>query len=386
VTAVAAGLFALALALLLFSYAVYPPLVRRLAAQARLEAGEVQSVSSVEVLVSVADEEAVIGDRLRNLLGQSFAGRYAVAVGCDGSSDRSAAVAYETSQAWMTEKAAADPRPTVRVVTFPERRGKAAVLNDLAASSQAEVLVFTDANTHFEAEAVARLAAAFADPAVGAACGRLILEGSDAESVFWDRETRVKEAEGRLGICLGANGAIYAARRSEVAPLPLDTTSIDDFLIPLHIARRRLRIVFVPEAVAREAAPRDSRAEMGRRFRIGVGAGQVLRRERWPWNIPRWRLLSLAFLSRKVARWLAPVAAFAACAAACASRALWPFGAGLAAAAGLLALSSLARPRPRGLFGKLYYFSVINLALGAGVLAGLFGYSRPVWKPVARGT
>jgi hypothetical protein len=53
---------------------------------------------------------------------------------------------------------------------------------------------------------------------VGAVCGRLILEspagGTTPETVFWDRETRMKEAEGRLGICLGANGAIYAAPRT----------------------------------------------------------------------------------------------------------------------------------------------------------------------------
>jgi len=346
--------------------------VRRLAARVEPPATRADPSVSIEVLVSAADEEGVIAERVRNLRDQRVGADCRVAIGCDGSADQTAQRARQAGDG------------KIRILEFPHRRGKAAVLNDLIASSEAEILVFTDANTRFEPGAVSRLAAVFADPEVGAACGRLVLEGSEPETAFWDRETRTKEAEGALGVCLGANGAIYAARRSQVEPLPADTTSMDDFLIPLRVARRGKRVVFVGAAVAREGAARDALAEMGRRFRIGVGAGQVLRRERWLWNPAGRGRLTLAFLSRKVARWLAPVAALGAIGAACLSRELRPVGLALAAAASLLALSTLARPRPAGLPGRLYYFGVINLALAAGLAAGLAGYSRPVWKPVAR--
>jgi len=362
----------LSLTMMIWSYLVYPVLVRRLAARAEPCPPAADPACSIEVLVSAADEEKVIGERVRNLLGQEVSTPYGVAVGCDGSRDQTAGRA----------RAAGDGR--LRLLEFSQRRGKAAVLNELIASSSADVLVFTDANTRFDAGAVSRLTAVFGDREVGAACGRLILEGSEPETAFWDRETRTKEAEGALGVCLGANGAIYAARRAEVEPLPPDTTSMDDFLIPLHVAQRGKRVAFIADAVAREAASRDALAEIGRRFRIGIGAGQVLRRERWIWNPAGHRHLRFAFFSRKFARWLAPVAALGAIAAACGSRALRPFGLGLAVAAALLALSAIARPRPEALAGRLYYFAVINLALAAGVLSGLAGYSRPVWRPVAR--
>jgi ABC-2 type transport system ATP-binding protein len=133
----------------------------------------------------------------------------------------------------------------------------------------------------FEPGAVLALARKFQGASVGAACGRLVFERGEhardtPESDFWDRETRLKEAEGRLGICLGANGAIYAVRRELVTKLPEDTTSLDDFLIPVRVARAGKAIVFASEAVAREDAARDVAAEVSRRFRIGVGAGQVL--------------------------------------------------------------------------------------------------------------
>jgi cellulose synthase/poly-beta-1,6-N-acetylglucosamine synthase-like glycosyltransferase len=370
-TVLALLLFGLALGLAFWSYVVYPVLLRRLATRAALPPRLEPFHGSVEVILSAADEESVIGGRVQNLLAEHAPGRYCVTVGCDGSTDQTAERA----------RRAGDSR--VRVVEFPNRRGKASVLNDLVAASDADLIVFTDANTRFESGAVECLANGFADARVGAACGRLILEAFDPESLFWNRETRLKEAEGRLGVCLGANGAIYAARREEIAPLEADT-AMDDFLIPLRIARRGRRVVFVGDAIARESGAADIRQEMARRFRIGVGAGQVLRRERWLYAFWRHPLLSLAFASRKAARWLAPLAAALAVVVACLSPTLRLPAALCLVAGSLLALSALGVRSVRGAAGRLYYFGVMNLALCLGVLAGLLGMSRAVWKPAHR--
>jgi cellulose synthase/poly-beta-1,6-N-acetylglucosamine synthase-like glycosyltransferase len=375
-TALAAVLLLAALWLAVWSYLLYPPWIRLLAARRAGRPAGGGAVPPVEVLVAAADEEAVIGARVRNLLAQEHAGPLSVAVGCDGCSDRTASAAREAG--------GGDPR--LRVVEFPRRRGKAAVLNDLVASSTAPVLLFTDANTRFEPVAVERLARAFEDGSVGAACGRLVLEsgagGATPETLFWERENLLKEAEGSLGVCLGANGAIYGARRASVEPLPLDTTAFDDFLIPARIAGRGERVVYVADAVARETAPPGARDELRRRFRIGVGAGQVLRRERWLWS-PRRGLLAFVFLSRKAARWLAPALGLLALLSALGSAALRPWAA-VALALAAIGMAALPRRLRPGAAGRLYYFGVINLALGAGVLAGLAGYRRPAWKPPAR--
>jgi len=55
-----------------------------------------------------------------------------------------------------------------------------------------------------------------------------------------------------------------------------------------------------------------------------------------------------------------------------------------AAVLGLLAASAAFPPRLPGWPGRLYYFGVINLALAAGVVAGLAGYRRPAWPRTAR--
>jgi cellulose synthase/poly-beta-1,6-N-acetylglucosamine synthase-like glycosyltransferase len=367
----AATLAALAVLMAAWSYLGYPPLIARLSRRSREGVGGAATPLSLEVVLSAADEEDVIEARVKNLLAQEPVLPFRISIGCDGCRDQTA----ELARAVLGQAG--------RVVEFPERRGKAAVLNDLIAGSAADVIVFTDANTRFEPGAVRHLAGAFADPAVGAACGRLVLEraagGGTSEAVFWDRETRVKEAEGRLGVCLGANGAIYAARRSWIEPLPA-ATALDDFLIPARIARKGKRIVFAGEAVAREETGRDVAAEVARRFRIGAGAGLVLRQETWLFNLRRHGLLSIAFLSRKAARWIAPLLALAAAIAALGDAGLRPAGAIVLAVAALLMLSVAASPRVPGLPGRLYDFCVINIALAAGVAAGLAGYRRPVWR------
>ena len=380
-TALVLSLAVAALVLFLWSYLGYPSLIARLAERSGTSPGQARQAApaalSVEVVFSAADEESVIASRIGNLLAQDRVPPPSVTVGCDGCRDATAA----------TARTAGGTR--VRVVEFPDRRGKASVLNDLVRASAADVLVFTDANTVFQPGAIRALLEPFAEPSVGAVCGRLVFEtapGARAtpEAAYWDRETRLKEAEGALGICLGANGAIYAARRELVAPLPEDTTSMDDFLIPVRVARAGRRVVSAGGAVAREDAARDVGAEFSRRLRIGIGAGQVLRRERWLYASRRHPLLTLAFLSRKAARWIAPVLALAAAVAALLSAPLRAAGAAVLAAAALSVAVSRARPRVRGFAGRLYYFAVLNVALALGVAAGLAGYARPVWKRTAR--
>jgi len=371
--------------LFLWSYGVYPALAAALASSRRAPSGGTAAVDaaparpSADVIVSAADEETVVAERIANLLDPKVAGADppGILVGCDGCLDGTAAAA----------RAAGGAR--TRVVEFRERRGKASVLNDLVRVSSADVLVFTDANTVFAAGALDALRRRFDDPSVGAVCGRLEFEtaaGACAtpESAYWDRETRSKEAEGELGVCLGANGAIYAARRELVAPLPDDTTSMDDFLIPARVARAGRRVVFAGDAVAREDAARDVAAEAARRFRIGIGAGQVLRRELWLWVWPRHPRLTLAFFSRKAARWLAPVLGLAAAVSALGVPGWRLAGAAVLAAAALLLASARLRPALGGIAGRLYYFAVLNVALALGVSAGLAGYARPAWDRTAR--
>ena len=110
---------------------------------------------------------------------------------------------------------------------FGQRRGKAAVLNDLIASAEGEIVVFADARQRFEPAAIRALVANFADAEVGAVSGELHLRkrsgtspGGEGAGFYWKYEKFIRANESWTGSTVGATGAIYAIRRHLFEPIP----------------------------------------------------------------------------------------------------------------------------------------------------------------------
>ena len=300
-TAAAVG-FWICAAGVLYAYAGYPAaiwLLSRLFGREReWPANPEGEVPFVSVLIAAHNEEAVIGERLKNALAFDYpADRLEIVVASDGSTDRTVEIARSFT----------DPR--VRVLAYPWNRGKAQTLNDAMTQLRGDVVVLSDANTHIERFVVRRFVRWFKDPGVGVVVGRLVLtdpaSGRNVDSFYWRYETFLKVCESRLGALLGANGAIYAIRRELFTPLRRDTL-VDDFVLPLLITlRTRCQIIYDTQAVAHEESPAEMGAEFTRRSRIGAGGFQSLG--------VLWRLLSpsrgwiaFTFLSHKVLRWSCP--------------------------------------------------------------------------------
>lgn len=295
--------FWVAAALVVYSYLVYPffmTVVRRplRSRSARGVAGPPpSSLPTVEVVVAAYNEETHIRERILNLLSQEYdATRLSVAVGSDGSTDRTASEVRSIQ----------DTR--VRLLPFEQNRGKASVLNDLVRGSRAEIIVFTDANTTFEKGAVLRLIEQFQDESVGAVCGELLLErqkpGTNRDHEYWSVERRLKFVESTMGGLLGANGGIYAIRRELYSPLPEDTIC-DDFVIGMNVASSGARLVYDPLAIAREETPGDMAEEFQRRVRIGIGNYQAFfRHPEYLFDASPVRVFT--YVSHKVLRWFTP--------------------------------------------------------------------------------
>jgi len=263
------------------------------------------------ILISAYEEEASIGDRIRNLLEQDYPrANWTAYVGVDGSRDRTGSEAL----------AAAADHDAIRVFEFPENRGKVAVLKDLveracAAAPAPEILVFTDANTSFlDRDALRRLCDPFSDAATGGVCGKLLFakgKGTETEeAVYWRLETWLKERESAIDSCLGANGAIYAIRSFLFWwEIPVNTI-IDDFVIGMKVREKNYRMVYEPRAVAVETLPSRITDEWKRRVRIGAGDFQALRLCA-PCLKPSFGTFAWLFWSHKVLRWFTPHLALA---------------------------------------------------------------------------
>jgi cellulose synthase/poly-beta-1,6-N-acetylglucosamine synthase-like glycosyltransferase len=252
----------------------------------------------LSLLIAAHNEEAVIDERVRNALALNYpANKLEIVVACDGCIDATAAIVERYA-----------PRG-VRLLNYPQRRGKATALNNAFAVLKGDIVMLSDANTHTDASAARKLVRWFRDPAVGVVCGRLVLTdpatGQNVDSLYWKYETFLKRCEGRLGALLGSNGAIYAIRREQFQPLPANTI-LDDMVVPL---RARLRtgcaIVYDTQAVAYEETAADVRAEFRRRSRIGAGGFQCLGLLGKLLD-PRQGWIAFTFLSHKVLRWLCP--------------------------------------------------------------------------------
>jgi cellulose synthase/poly-beta-1,6-N-acetylglucosamine synthase-like glycosyltransferase len=289
-------------ALIAYTYFLYPALLIIVAAFRRraIAPGDVAEADlpTVSVLVVAHNEESVIRERIENLLALDYpADKLELVVASDSSSDRTVEIVREFD------------KQSVRLHEFSSRTGKAAVLDIMIPRLNGELVVLSDANTMMERMALKRLVRWFGDTNVGVVCGKLVLTdpvtGKNVDSLYWRFETLLKRHEGMLGALLGANGAIYALRRSLFQGVRHDTI-VDDFVIPL-LARLRsgCRIVYDETAIAYEETPAEIAVEFRRRARIGAGGFQSIALL-WPLLDPRRGWIALTFLSHKVLRWLCP--------------------------------------------------------------------------------
>ncbi len=368
-----------------YTYVGYPVVVWAFASAFGRRRGAPAPVCGNEPTVSVVivahNEEASIGARLANALGLEYpADHLEIVVASDGSTDRTA------------EIVASNRDPRVRLMGFPLRRGKAAVLNDVLPTLTSDIVVLSDANTFMAANAVRRMVRWFGDLRIGVVVGRLMLTdsvtGRNVDGLYWKYETFLKRMDARLNALLGANGAIYALRRSQFVPMPNDTL-VDDLVLPLLIRLNSgCDIVYDEAVVAFEETPADLASEFMRRRRIGTGGFRSLR-VLWPLLSPTRGWIAFTFMSHKVLRWLCPLLLVGALAlnVPLAPHALYGWALSLqalfyvGAAAGLIVPGSGGAAR---LLRLLTMFTSMHGALLAGCWQWVAGVGGGTWERTAR--
>jgi cellulose synthase/poly-beta-1,6-N-acetylglucosamine synthase-like glycosyltransferase len=334
----------------------------------------------VSMVFAAHDEESVIARKMSNCAKLNYPrDALEVLVGCDGCTDATASCA----------RAAA--LPNVRVYEFADRAGKPAVLNNLVPLAGGEIVVLCDANTEIEPDAIQTLVRHFRNPDVGCVCGELRLRANSVsrscEPLYWRYETLLKFLESRSNMLIGANGALFAIRRSLFVPVPADGI-VEDLLIALNVRAHGFRVVYDPEAVAWEEVAPSASAEFTRRVRIGAGNFSALRHT-WRLLSPHAGRVALAYWSHKIFRWFAPVALVAIQISALAL-ARDPLYGCAAAAGGVLLLLAwqgrrlAARGQHWAPAAVAYYFVAMNAALFLGLIAFLRGTQSIVWARTPR--
>ncbi len=206
--------------------------------------------------------------------------------------------------------------PDVTVLFQPERKGKTAALNRGIKYITAPYVIFTDANTMLNKEAIHEIVRQFSNPKVGCVAGEKRVETKTAqgatagEGIYWKYESALKALDFRLYSAVGAAGELFAVRTELFEQMPSDTL-LDDFILSLRIAQKGYKIAYCKEAYATETASLNMKEEEKRKIRIAAGGLQSVWRLRSLFNIFRYGILSFQFVSHRVLRWtITPIILF----------------------------------------------------------------------------
>ena len=281
--------------LIVYAYIGFPLLLFLRALRARPVARE-NITPTVSMIIVAYNEAKSIGEKLENTLALDYpSDQLEIVVASDGSDDGTDAIVSGYQDRG------------VRFLACP-RRGKIAALNDAVARASGDVLVFSDANSMFDKDAIRMLVRAFADAEVGAVAGNqcYLADGSGGaaswgERMYWNYDRTLKTMQNRAGSVIAATGAIHAIRRSLFQKVPAGVC--DDFLISTTAIRNGQRLVFEPQAIAREPVATTDRAEFRRKTRIAARGLRTLWHIRELLNPWRHGFYAVQLLSHKLLRW-----------------------------------------------------------------------------------
>lgn len=370
-----------ALAALGYTYFGYPVLLRLLVRLAgrktratEMPAGGVDAtLPKVSVLLPAFNAAAYLPAKLESLLAQDYpSDRIEILIYCDGCKDDTERVAREFA-------ASSRAGGRVKVVANPNQAGKPTGLNTLATIATGELLLLNDVRQPLSENAIRDLAAAFQDPEVGVATGRLVVAGAAGSGVYWRYEEWIRRQESQFRGVVGMTGPIGMVRRDGFIPVPADII-LDDVWLPMSLVLRGKRVVLVPSAQAHDTAFGDDR-EFSRKVRTLAGNYQLFTRLPQltvPFLNPLWFETFSHKLMRLGAPWMLLLLLGSSLAAAFQPEA----GLFRALAVGQLFFYGMAMVGPAGgrLTGVARTFVVLNVAVLVGLWRFLTGSQRVTWK------
>lgn len=204
--------------------------------------------------------------------------------------------------------------PQVLALHEDARNGKAAAMNRAMQFVHAPIVVFCDANTDLNPEAIREMVKHYAEPTVGAVTGekRIITKDKEnasgaGEGIYWKYESFLKQLDSDFYTIVGAAGELMSYRTELFKPLPKDTL-LDDLMQSMLIATDGYRVIYEKNAYAAETASANVGEELKRKVRIAAGAFQSMTRLPKAFNLLSNFKVSFLFISHRVLRWtLAPL-------------------------------------------------------------------------------
>ncbi|HLO60363.1 MAG TPA: glycosyltransferase family 2 protein [Bacteroidales bacterium] len=294
-------LFWFFLGIVIYTYAGYTLLLLIASGLRRLftawnTTDETRAEPAVSLLIPSYNEERYVIEKVNNSLELNYpADKLKIIWITDGTNDNT----YELLCRY----------PQMVIMHQHERRGKIHAMNRGVKSVSTPVVIFTDANTMLNPEAIREIIKPFSDPATGCVTGekRIADKGLQkaagaGEGLYWRYESFIKKLESDTGSVMGAVGEIFAIR-TELYDEVKEDTILDDFTLSLQVLQKGYHIRYAPGAWGTETASLTVSEEMKRKVRIASGGMQSLLRMGELLNPFKYGMTSFKYISHKVLRW-----------------------------------------------------------------------------------
>ena len=217
----------------------------------------------VSIIISAYNEENVIENKLKNIISTTYPS-YEVIIANDASNDRT----VEICEKFIKENPAYD----IKINTVKNHLGKTNAQDEAVEIAKGEIIVFSDANSMFKADAIDELVSYFTADDIEYVCGSLIYQedldvsSAVAENTYWNFELRMRKIESNIKTIVNGNGAIYAVRRVDYRHI--DLVNSHDYELPLYAGLNHKRALYNPNAIAVEKAGQTTADEFKRKVRM----------------------------------------------------------------------------------------------------------------------
>ena len=363
-----------------YSYLLYPALLATLPRRKCDRAMRTIAVCRIAIVVAARNEASKIADKLENTLAMVNPGvQLDLIVASDASDDETDGIVQRYASRG------------VRLVRSPVRNGKEYVQELAIRSTDADIVVFTDAGTILPKDALEHLVTAFQDPTIGAVSSvdRFITDDGtlQGEGAYVRYEMWLRDLETRFHSLVGLSGSFFAARHRVCDRW--DNRVPSDFGTALACAELGLRAVSDRRVIGYYKNISDNRKEYQRKVRTVTRGMSALRIHASVLNPFCYGRFSFEVYSHKVMRWLTPWFLIGAlCVSVILALGSTFFMAVLAAQLALYVLPVASRILPSlrkvGLLRLGAYFVEVNVAILHATLLTLAGRTILTWEPSKR--
>ncbi len=265
---------------------------------------ESTQLPTVTLLIAAWNEEEIIEEKIQNSLSLNYPSEKLNFIFItDGSSDETPQIVSKYER--------------INLLHQTQRNGKTVAINRAMKYITTDVVVFSDANTMLNQDALLEIVKHYSDEKVGCVSGEKRVRIPDnaqasaaGEGLYWKYESKLKQWDAELYSTAGAAGELFSIRTNLFSETEEDTI-LDDFVISLRIVEKGYVIAYEPNAFAMENSSESIKEELKRKVRICAGAFQSMIRLSSLLNVFKYPKFTFQYVSHRVLRWtIAPLALF----------------------------------------------------------------------------